>query len=90
MAVHRCRASWPLKLMTNSPTVRISGSASGRVAVVAASPRSLPVLMCSIDGGLVPNPAGDHAGHGRVPTGPIGGQGCRALRLICAMIGQQH
>src|SRR5258708_22757156 len=27
--------------------------------------------------GMVPNPAGDHIGHGRVPAGPIGGQGCR-------------
>jgi len=47
------------------------------MAVVAASPRSLPVLMCSIDGGMVPNQAGDHVGHGRVPAGPIGGQGGR-------------
>src|SRR5215468_4057837 len=32
-----------------SPTVGMSGSASERVAVVTASARSLPALMCSID-----------------------------------------
>src|SRR5262249_33686062 len=39
----------------NSPTVGMSGSTSERVAVVTANARSLPLLMYSIDSGIVPN-----------------------------------
>src|SRR6266481_4372783 len=40
---------------TNSAKVGMSGSASARIAVVTASARSLPVLMCSIEEGTEPN-----------------------------------
>src|SRR5262249_10831445 len=41
---------------TNSAKVGMSGSASARIAVVTASARSLPVLMCSIEEGTETNP----------------------------------
>ena len=51
----RQTTSSPHSLGTKSPTVGISGSASDRVAVVTASARSLPALMCSSEVVMLPN-----------------------------------
>src|SRR5262245_55974988 len=40
---------------TKSPTVGMSGSAGARIALVTASARSLPALMCSIEEGRLSN-----------------------------------
>ena len=51
------KPNWPLasKPGTESPTVGMSGSAPYRVAVVTASGRSLPALICSIDEDMLSN-----------------------------------